>query len=166
MVNVRNIIIAAVVVVAGVAAFYWFFQSDEAKIKKRFKTIAELSSKDADEHEFTAAINAGRISEMFAETCRIEIPARNISRTYAKKDISAQVMGARSRYSEILLTFHDLDIRFPEERVARVAFTAVVEAVMIPNEFVRETHEIVTLLVKIENNWFFNQIEAVAVLER
>lgn len=166
MVIVRNIFLVVVIAAAGVAAFYWFFQSDEAKIKKRFKTIAELSSKDADEHEFTSAINAGRISEMFADTCRIEIPAHNISRTYAKKDISAQVMGARSRYSEILLTFHDLDIRFPEEGVARVAFTAVVDAVRIPDEFVRETHEIVSFLVKIENNWFFNQVEAVAVLER
>lgn len=166
MVIVRNIIIAAVIAVAGVVAFNWFFQSDEAKIKKRFKTIAELSSKDVDEHELTSAVNAGRISEMFADICRIEIPAHNISRTYAKKDITAQVMGARARYSEILLTFHDLDIRFPEEGIARVAFTAVAEAVGIPDEFVRETHEIVSFLVKIENNWYFTQVEAMDVLER
>ena len=166
MVNIKTIIAAAVLVVAGIIALFWYFQGDEARIKKRFNTIAELAEKSPDEHELTAAVNARRIGDMFADTCQIEIPSYNISRTYAREDIPAHVMGARSRYSEIAMKFHDINIEFPEEGIARVTFTAYVEAVWISGEAVREVHEIACWLEKIEKDWFFNQIEVVTVLER
>lgn len=166
VVNMKTIIAAAVLVVAGIIALFWYFQSDEARIKKRFNTIAELVEKSPDEHELTAAVNARRIGDMFADTCQIEIPSYNISRAYAKEDIPPHVMGARSRYSDIVMKFHDIDIDFPEEGIARVTFTAYVEAVWISGEAVREVHEIACWLEKIEKDWFFNQIEVVTVLER
>lgn len=166
MVNMKTIIAAAVLVVAAIIAYFWYFQSDEAKIKKQFKTIAELAEKGSDEYELTAAVSAKRIGGMFADTCRIEIPSYNISRTYARDDIPAQVLGARSRYSDISMKFHDLDIDFPEEGRAQVTLTAYVEAVRVSGEAVREIHEIVCRLEKIEKDWFFNQIEVVTVLER
>ncbi len=166
MVMIRIVVTAVVVAAAGIMVFFWFFQSDEAKIKKQFNVIAELASKASDEHELTAAVNARKIGEKFAETCRIEIPAYNISRTYAGKEISARIMGARSRYAEILLTFHDIDIRFPEEETARVVFTAYVEAVRLSGEPFREVHELVCRLEKNGNDWLLTQIEGVLVLER
>ncbi len=166
----RRVAVAAVVVAiaaaAGIIAFFWFFQSDEAKIKKQFSAIAELASKASEEHELTAAVRARKIGDRFAETCRIEIPAYNISSTYAGKEIPARIMGARSRYAEISLTFHDIDIRFPEEETARVAFTAYVEAVRLSGESFREVHEFVCRLEKNENDWLFARMEGVLVLER
>jgi hypothetical protein len=75
-------------------------------------------------------------------------------------------MGARYRYADIAMKFHDIDIDFPEEGIARVTLTAYVEAVWISGEAVREVHEIVCWLEKIEKDWFFNQIEVITVLER
>ncbi len=166
MVNMKTIIAAAVLAVAGIITFFWYFQGDDAKIKKQFKTISELAEKGSDEHELTAAVNAKRIGSMFADTCRIEIPSYNISRTYARADVPAHVLGARSRYSDISLKFYDLDIDFPEEKIARVTLTAYVEAVRVSGEAVREVHEIVCRLEKIEKDWLFDQIEVVSVLER
>jgi len=166
MVTLRTIVIAVVVAAAGVTALFWYFQSDTAKIRKQFKAIAEAASKDAGEHELTAAAGARKIGRMFAENCRIEIPAYDISRTYAREDIPGRIMGARSRYSEISMRFHDLDIRFPSEQTARVHFTAYVEALRITGERVREGHEITCRLEQIEGDWLIHQIEAVTVLER
>ena len=75
-------------------------------------------------------------------------------------------MGVRSRYLEISLKFHDFDIRFPEEGFARVTSTAFVEGLFFSGEPFREVHEIVCWLEKIENDWFFDQIEVVTVLEK
>ena len=108
--NVKTLVAAAVLAAAGITAFFWYFQSDEARIKKRFKSIAELASKSGDEHELTTAVTAKKIADMFADTCGIDIPSYDISRTYAKNDIPAHVMGARSRYTDILLKFHDITI--------------------------------------------------------
>lgn len=166
MVTFRNIITVSVIVLFSTIAFFWLFQSDEAKIKKRFKTIAELSSKGSDEHELTAALSARKIGDMFADTCRVEVPSYNISRTYANENIPPHVLGIRSRYSQISLKFHDLDIHFPEEGIARVMSTAFMEAVWYSGEPVREVHEIVCWLKAFEKDWFFYQIKVVSVLEK
>ena len=166
MVALRNIAAAAVIVAAGVFAFFWFFQSDEAKIKKQFKTIAKLASGISKEPELKATAGARKIGGMFADTCHIEIPSHNISNTYARRDISPRILGIRSRYSDISLKFHDLSIRFPEEKIARVVVTAYLEATQISGETVREASEIVCRLEKSEKDWLFKKIEAVSVLER
>ncbi len=165
-INIKSLIAAAVLIVAGIIAFFWYFQGDEARIKKRFKTIAELAEKSPDEHELTAAVNARRIGGMFADACQIEIPSYNISRTFDRKDIPGRVMGARSRYTDISLDFHDITIDFPEDGTAQVTLTAYMEAVWLSGKSVREVHEIACWLEKIEKDWFFNQIEVVTVLER
>lgn len=164
--NIKTIIAAAVLGVAGILVFFWYFQSDEARIKKRFKSIAELASKSGEEHELTAAVSAKKIGDMFADTCLIEIPSYNISRSYDNNDIPANVMGARSRYTDISLQFHDITIDFSENGTARVTLTGYMEAVLISGEAVREIHETVCELEKIENEWFFRRIESATVLER
>jgi hypothetical protein len=165
-INIKTLIAAAILGVGGIIVLFWYFQSDEARIKKQFNTIAKLASRSGDEHELTAAVTAKKIGDMFADTCGIEIPSYRISRVYAKKDLPGHVMGARSRYSDIAMKFHDINIEFPEDGIALVTFTAYVEAVWISGEAVREVHEIACRLEKIEKDWFFNQIEVVTVLER
>jgi hypothetical protein len=166
MVTVRHFFITALVAAAGIIVFFWFFTGDEAKIKKQFKNLAELVSKDSDEHQLMAAASAKKIGDMFTEACRIEIASHSISRTYKREDIPAHVIAARSQYSAILLKFHDIQIGFPEVGIARVEFTAYIEAVTLPGEQIREVHEFVCRMEKLEKHWFFNQIEALSVLER
>ena len=166
MVTVRHLYITALVAAAGIIVFFWFFTGDEAKIKKHFQNLAELASKDSDEHQLIAAANARKIGNMFTEICMIKIPSHSISRTYERENIPAYVMVARSRYSAIVLKFHDIQISFPQEGVARVTFTADVEAVWVSGEPIREVSEFVCRMEKVEKDWFFNRIEAISVLER
>lgn len=166
MVTVRNFIITALVAAAGIFIFFWFFTGDEMKIKKQLKNLAELVSKDSDEHPLMAAASARKIGNMFTEICMIKIPSHSISRTYKRENIPAYVMASRSRYSEISLKFHDIQIGFPDESIARIAFTAYVEAMWVSGEPIREVSEFVCRMEKIEKDWFFNQIEAISVLER
>ena len=166
MVKMRKIFIAALAATAGIILFFWFFTGDEAKIKKQFKILEELASKDSVEHELIAAANARKIGNMFTGTCRIEIPSHSISRVYKRENIPAYVMAARSQYSAISLKFYDILIRFPEEHLARISFTAHVDFLFHSGETIREVQELDCSMEKIEKEWYFSRIETITVLER
>ncbi|MFO8085887.1 MAG: hypothetical protein R6U27_16385 [Desulfobacterales bacterium] len=166
MVTVRNFIAASLIIAAVIIFFFWFFTGETAKIKKKFKTLAELVYKDSKEHPIMAAASARKIGNMFTENCRFDIPSHSISRTVSRENIPAHVMAVRSRYSKILLKFHDIQISFPEKGVARVLFTSYVEGVWNSGAQVREVHEFVCRMEKVEKDWYFNRIESIDVLER
>jgi hypothetical protein len=166
MVNGRNLIISTLVAIAGIIIFFQLFTSDEAKIKKQFKNMANLVSADSDEHQLIAAANARKIGNMFAETCLFELPAHSVSRTFRRENIPAHVMAARSHYYSISLKFYDIHVSFPEEGIAQAAVTAYVEAVRVSGEPILEIHEFVFQMEKLDNDWFFNQIKTISVVER
>lgn len=166
MVILRPIIITGVLLAAGIITFFWFFNSEEARIKRQFKTLEELVSKDSEEHQLIAAANARKISNMFSEISRFEIPSHSISRTYKRDNIQTHMMVARGRYSAISLKFHDLHISILEKGLAHANFTAYVELVWDSEKPVREVHEFVCRMEKIEKDWYIKQTEIISVLER
>jgi len=166
MVNIKNTIIIGLACIAGIIAFFWFYQTDEAKIKKRFTVISEQAAKESDETELTAALKAKQLSDMFTSSCRIIIPSESVSATLPKSDISAHIMAARLRYSKIILRFYDIKIEFPKETVADVSLTASLTAKTTSGEPVDEIHELKCVMDKIEKDWFFSGVEEVDVLEK
>jgi hypothetical protein len=166
MVNAKNIIIFSIACIIGIIAFFWLYESDEAKIKKRFDALAAEAAKSPDEKELSAAIKAKKISELCAESLHVEIPSYSISRTFPRSDVSANILAARSHYSKISVKFYDISIEFPEEGLADVILTGSVEAKMASGELVNEIHELRCTLKKIEKDWFFSIIEGVDVLEK
>jgi hypothetical protein len=166
MVNQKNIMIFAAICFPGLIAFWWLYESDETKIKKRFETLAEEAAKVFDEKELAAALKAKKISEMCTDPFTVKIPSYSISKTFPKSDIAANIMAARAHYSSIKVKFYDIHIELPEERVANVTLTGSVEAQLTTGEWVNEIHELQCTLKKIENDWFFSKIEGVDVLEK
>ncbi len=166
MVNVRNVLAAVLILVGSITVFNWLFTGDEAKIKKRFYTLEKLVSKDSGEYQLKAAANAKKIGGMFAETCTVDIPSRSISKTYKRENIPANVMAARSRYSEILLEFHDIRVGFLDDGDAEISLTAYLRMVPDSGEPVREVQEFACRMKKFEKDWYLYRVEAVSVLER
>lgn len=163
MVNSKNIIILSLILIAGVVAFFWFYQSDASKIKKRFETLAEQADKKPDETELSAALKARSISKMFDKTVYIRIPSYSISKSFAKSDMPANVMAARERYADISIQFYDLNIKFPKDGLAAVHLTASVNAELTSGEPVNEVHKLNCTLKKIDRDWFFSKIVEVKV---
>lgn len=164
MVNSKNIIISGLILIIGAAAFFWFHQSDAAKIKKRFATLSAEADKKPGETNLSAVLKARSISEMFAKTIYIKLPSYSISKSFAQKNMPANVMAARERYSEISLKFYNLDIKFPEKGLADVDLTASVDAKLTSGKPVNEVHNLNCTLKKIDRDWFFSKIEEVKVL--
>ncbi len=166
MVKAKHIIIAGGVLTAGTIALLIFFQSEEAKVKKQFKFIAEKIEKAPGENHIVAAAKANRIREVVTEPCKIHAPAYGFSRDTLSVELSTFVLSKRSQYSEISLRFYDFVIDFPEEDTAQVNLTASLEGKLKTEEFVEDLHELKCKLQKIEDIWRLKEIEVVEVLRK
>jgi hypothetical protein len=166
VVKAKHIIIAGGVLTAGVIAFFIFFQSEEAKVKKQFEFIAEKIEKTPGENHIIAAAKANRIREVLADPCKIHAPAYSLSRDISSHELSTFFLGKRSQYSEISLKFYDFVIDFPEKDTAQVNLTLSMEGKLKTGEFVDDLHELKCKLQKIEDIWRFKEIEVVEVVRK
>ena len=166
MVKAKRIIIAGGVLLAGIIAFFMFSQSEEKKVKKQFKFIADKIEKTPDENHIIAVTKANRIREVFTETCKIHAPAYSYSRDTSSDELSTLVLSERSQYSEISLKFYDFVIDFPDKGTAEVNLTASMEGKLTTGELIEDLHELKCKVQKIEDIWRLKEIEIVEVLKK
>jgi hypothetical protein len=166
MVRFKNIIIGALVVVIGIGVTIYFFPSEEKKIKKQFRLLAEWVSKDPGENTFTMAYKVKNIGTLFDGTCEFKVPVYSFSGSYTPEEISGYAARGRLFCSQLYLKFYDLVIVFPEKGVAKVTLTAKLTGKSNVGEYIDETHELEFVLKKIEKRWLFSKFEVVEVLKR
>jgi hypothetical protein len=163
---VKKIIVIVLVIVAGVFAYKWLFESEEKKIKKRFDLLEERVSKTGEEARLETGLKTSQIKTMFTDPCLFEIPSENMSRKFKPQDISNAAMAVISRYSQVSLAFHDLQISLNTDTSARAIGTAQLSGVLQSGERVSDYHEIDFKLKKIDDEWFFSSVTVVEVLEK
>jgi len=166
MEKLKYIIITGIVLATTIAAFITISHSEEAKIRKQFKYLAQKMKKTSGEITLTSAAKANKIRELFTETCSIHAPAYSFSQDISSQDLPSLVMATRSPYSKISLKFHDLVIDFPEEDRADVNLTAHMTGKRKNGDYSRGIHELKCKLKKIEDTWLLSEIEMVEVLEK
>jgi len=166
MVRFKNIIVGALVVVIGIGVTIYFFPSEEKKIKKQFRLLAEWVSKDPGENTFTMAYKVRNIGTLFDGTCEFKIPVYSFSGSYTPEEISGYAARGRLFCSQLYLKFYDLVIVFPEKGVAKVTLTAKLTGKSNVGEYIDETHELEFVLKKIEKRWLFSKFEVVEVLKK
>ncbi|MDA3896584.1 MAG: hypothetical protein PF482_10600 [Desulfobacteraceae bacterium] len=167
MVNQKNIIIAGLLIVCGIVAFFILSQSDEAKIKKKFHKLAEKIEKNGNEHDLIAAKTAHEIEQMFTGSVRIQIPSYSVDKTFPRSEISPHVLYTRALYRKMSLEFYDFKIEIAEgNTTAVVGLTGIFKATTSSNERVNEIHEVECTLEKMEDEWMFTGIRGIEVLER
>jgi hypothetical protein len=166
MEKIKYIIIAGTVLLATIAAFNIFSHSEEAKVKKQFKYLAQKMKKTPGEITLTSAAKANRIRDLFTETCSIHAPAYSFSKDISSQDLPVLVMASRLPYKKISLKFHDFVIDFPERDLAVVNLTAHMTGKRKTGEFSDGIHELKCKLKKIEDTWLLKEIEMVEVLKK
>ncbi len=166
MVKLKYIIIVVLAVGAGMFAYNHFFQSEEAKVKKRFNLLSKWTSKDSGENKLATASRANNLKLLFAESCYIQASTYSVSRNYKPQDISSIALMVLSQYSKLSLRFYDIEINISEKESANVVLTAKLSGKLTTGENVTGVHELECVLNKIENNWLFNEIKIIDVLEK
>jgi hypothetical protein len=61
VVKIKHIIIALFIVGIGAVAFVFFFQSEESKVKRQFKSLSEKVSKEPGEKKLAMALKAKQL---------------------------------------------------------------------------------------------------------
>ena len=166
MVKIKHIIVALFVVGIGAVAFVFFFQSEESKVKKQFKSLSEKVSKKPGDKKLAMAVKAKQLQTLFAENCGLSVPSYAISGNYTPQDVSDLALAAFSQYSRISLKFYDMNIEITEDGIAKVLVTANLTGKLTTEEYVDETHELECTLKKVESSWLFSDCEVVEVLEK
>lgn len=169
MVNVKNVVYLGLLLAAGILIYIHFFESDEAKIRRRFDELKIEMQKDSAETGLAAAAKARRIGKMFTDPCSLEIPSHSVSGIYSRRELISTVFAARSRYRTISLHFYDIHIEFEKNQSASVDFTVIAnvlprgEAGRIPYQ---EVQELRCMLKRNKGEWLFSKVETVEVLQK
>ncbi len=166
MVKPKQIIIACVVVVIGIVAYFIFSQSEADKVKMQFEFIAEKINKDSNESPIIAAANANKIKEVFTNPFTVQAPAFDVIREASTDEISPFILAMRARYSEITLRFYDYVIEFTTKETATVSVTERMRGKLTTGELLEDINELSCNLIKIDDIWLITEIEIVEVLEK
>lgn len=162
----RNKLVFVLVVVAALSAFYIFWQSDEAQIRKQLNSLVELISKDGGESPIIFAQKTRKAGLLFAERCSYEATNKGYSGKYTRQQIGSQAAAVRSQFSNLTLKLYDVSIDVFETKKAVAILTASLKGKTKSSNIVDDAHEIEMIFSKIEGDWLISHIKIVEVLER
>jgi hypothetical protein len=166
VVKLKHILIALVAVGLCLFAVLYFSPSEEKKVRKQFDLLSEYVSKDSNENAIAMANKMQKLGSLFGDSCELQVAVELLSGTYTREEIASYAARARTRFQKVSLGFHDLEVTFPENGVAKVTVTARLTGQTRAGEQIRETRELECLLKKRENKWLFNHIEVIEVLRK
>jgi len=162
----KYLLVAALIVVAGIVLVITLIPSEEKSVKRQFHLLSEWVSKSSEENALTMLQKMKNIGTLFDEHCEMKIPDQSLSGSYTRQEVSTYAGTARSYVSQLDLKFYDLRIVFPEKEIARVNLTARLTGRSTAGERMDETRELECVLRKIDKQWLFSRIEVVEVLKK
>jgi hypothetical protein len=166
MVKIKYFIIVSIFIAAGIAVFFFVFESQEAKIKKQFKFIAEKMEKYEEESPLISGAKAKSLTKAIANPALIIIPAYSYSKETSSESLTRTILTMRSQYSKISMTFYDFVFDYMDEITAQVIVTAGLKGKLRAGEVLEDIHEVTCSLKKIDDVWTFIKIEVVDVLKK
>jgi len=159
-------LIATLLGIFGLLAFYFFFPSEERQIKKRFTLLSEYVSMDQGETTFSMAQKVKGIGSLFTDKVKLEIPGYELSGSYTRQDIENYAGRARRSFSRLSLQFLDPIIIFPQKGAANVTLMGRLTGESTSGEEVDESRELTFVLKKIGNQWLFSEVEVTEVSKK
>ena len=162
----KHPVIAVLALILSLLAVLTLFPSEEKQVRKRFKALSNVVSKEPRENVFTTARKAQEIVPLFDENCELIIPEDSVSAFFSRGEITSYVIRGRTQFSDLSLTFVDLSITFPERGTAKVVLTAKLKGKVVNGDKVDETREVKSTLTKIKRKWLFVAFEVVEVLKK
>ena len=115
-------ILALVAVVA--IGWYFFWPSDEARVKETFKEVAAALEKNGSENNLDAIRKAKCAVALVEPGCTFELVHDGNSKVFTLSkvaaDITPQVVAFRMNVSNIHVSFEDLSVTFPDKTTAEV----------------------------------------------
>lgn len=166
MVKPRTILVAIIILFAGLFLAKRLFPSEEKRVKKQFHLLSKWVSKSHGEGAIKTASKSQSIGSLFADPCTFTTELHSLSGKYSPSEIASYAARARLEFVTLSLRFYDLNVEFPKEEVAKATLTMKVTGRMSSGDSFRETQGIQCLLKKVENRWLFSEVGVVEFLQK
>lgn len=166
MVTRRNFVGGALLALIALWALWAYATLEKRRVRARFSALAAWVDKAPDEAPLEKVGKARAVESLFADPCRFEIPAYELSAEVGLQDLARLALMGRERFAWIELTFYDLEITFPQEGQALATTTARLTGAKVGGGEVSETHEVECALTKTGEGWRFHRVTAVEVLQK
>ena len=166
MVNPKKLagIVLAVVALA-VIIFIFRPGGDERQIKKRFRLIEQNVTRTPADSELRTAGKLLGITDAFAPVCKLQAGRAGMSGTFSPREVAQQAGMILMQFKAFAISFHDMEIAFPDETHAEVHVTVQVKTVQNSGDKTTEAQEAVCRMVKRDGNWLFEECAVVKVLK-
>ena len=160
-------LIPAVLVVVGLLACFYFYPSEEKKIKKQLALLSEYVSKDKGESAFTMALRLDHLGALFANRVEMKAPGYELSGTYTRREIVNLAARAHLSFSQMTLNFHDVSVAISGEGTAKVSATGRLKGMSPERASMEEVQDLEFTFGKDgEGRWLFTAVEVVEVLKK
>ncbi len=149
----KKIIIALIVLLAGVIGWILFYFSDQQVIKRKFTAIAVSLSKDGEETPVMIALKMRPVKDFIAPACEVTVPERNYHEVLEPGLVTHYLILYRSRQANLHVVLEEITVEIPSEGRGEVSGLVHVIANYNQPDFFDETHRVTFSLQKQEKNW-------------
>lgn len=156
----------AIALVAGLAYYFFVYDSPEKQIRKQFAVLAAKLEKQTGESPLITAGKAKTAADFFAHICTVDIPEYDTQKKITTKEMAQHILAFKSRFVAVTVKFYDLSVELTGENRVVAAVTVEIRATSTSGETEEDIREFKCLLEKTEDGWKFYHINTVEVLEK
>lgn len=152
------VIIALLCVVA--ALVFLFLNRETIRIRRQFKKVAELISKDGPETNIQELMKAQAVKGFIAEQVSFSAGPGLPAETFEADEMAGLVYEVRAAIKQGVLKFSDLEVSFPSGEIADVNVKAIFIGATTQGEAISEALQLNCVLLKQNGKWVFSQVES------
>lgn len=157
--NLRHYIIIAVLAVAAVAVwFFWFRESDKQAVIRTFNGILDNVSKNDGEGAISMAAKHQSLGNQLADTVHIESLHPGIDGTFSNSELLSHYMTIRSYCRSLRLSATGVDVTFPQQDTARLTCYGTARAVSRYGDAIEESRPAICTFIRVKDHWLLSDI--------
>ena len=164
---VKNIIIVLFLIIAGAASYFLFFQNNDEKIiRKQLLSLAELTSKSANEKTTAAIIKNQALQKVFAPQCELHFGINMFDGVFSNLQLVNSISHANMYLQSSRIQVSDIIVTFIDPLNATVDFTGEFKGRSKSGSYIEEVRALSAQLQKIDGEWVIKSISIQQVLEK
>ncbi len=142
-------------------------KTEETLIRQQLDAVAAVV-KTGGNDDAVAGISAieRSLRDLISDPLRIHMPDLPLTESYSLNDIAVYTMHFRAQFTRLNLSFYNMDIRFPEEKLAECTFTVLLAGTTPSEDRMLDARDVRAELKKTGGRWILKELEMAEVLRR
>ena len=161
--NNRILLIAISLVVCGAIFFFW--PSDEKKIRGKLSSLAEYCSTAKEEPIMETMQKAAKTAKLCTDPCAIQIESLKIDREFSQKELVDRLLMMKKRLPDTEFNFDDIVVEVADNNRAEVTTTLRINGVIV-DEQITDAYEIHITAEKKDGGWLFSSFAVVEFMNK